>query len=109
MDRLTDENNFLFILPSYFSTVEKIILLIDKFNPIPIASDATRTSYPESGALNNLACSFLASGGRPPLIVRDMGGINEEGYKERERERERECVIEREDRERESVCDRKRR
>ena len=85
LDRLTDENNFLFILPSYFSTVEKIILLIDKFNPIPIASDATRTSYPESGALNSRACSFLASGGRPPLIEKEMGGINEEGKRERER------------------------
>ena len=68
LNRLTDEYNFLLALPSYFSKVEKMILLIDKFNPIPIASDATRTSYPDSGALNNRACSFLASGGRPPLI-----------------------------------------
>ncbi|KAH3661333.1 hypothetical protein OGAPHI_006740 [Ogataea philodendri] len=50
--------------PSYFSRVVKTTLLIFKFNPIPIASDATTTSYFPS--LNNRASSERVSGGRAP-------------------------------------------
>lgn len=65
--QLTAGVNCLLILPSNFSTVEKIILFIARFRPIPMASDATSTSYPLSGVLNNRAWSFLESGGKPPL------------------------------------------
>ena len=41
---LTAGYNFLLTLPSYLSIVENTILFIDRFKPIPIASEATKTS-----------------------------------------------------------------
>lgn len=55
--------------PSNFSSAEKTILRMDKLRPIPIASDATRTSYLEVPELNSFACSRRVSGGKLPLHV----------------------------------------
>ena len=57
------------VSPSNFSNVEKMIRLMLRFNPMPIASLATNTSYFDWPELNNFACSLLVSGGKLPLQV----------------------------------------
>ena len=53
--------------PSYFFNVVNTTRLMDRFSPIPMASLAMSTSYPElARSLNSSACLARASGGRDP-------------------------------------------
>ena len=53
--------------PSYLETDIKIILLIGRFTPIPIASVVTNTLV--SLFKNSAYCIFLTSGGKSPYII----------------------------------------
>mmetsp|Transcript_4710 Transcript_4710/g.16424 ORF Transcript_4710/g.16424 Transcript_4710/m.16424 type:complete len:309 (+) Transcript_4710:667-1593(+) len=61
--------------PVNFSSVEKIVLLMLRFSPIPMASDATSTSNPLSLSLNSAACAFRLSGGSAPYTTQHLSFV----------------------------------
>ena len=58
---ISDTLSVRLISPSNLTKVEKINLLIFKFKPIPIASEAINTSYSLFGSLKRAACCLRAS------------------------------------------------
>lgn len=59
---------------------------MERFKPIPMASEATNTLYffesLSSSELKRIACCLRASGGRLPLREREEGGEEEEDEEE---------------------------